>query len=122
MPAPTEPGYYWRRDSPDSPWRVVEHCRNGCIMAHSRPIVGPCPICESDGVEWGPRIPGPDQIEAMRQVCQAHPFRRVQRDANHAIYQCRHCHAQQSTERGDAGESFPHAPDCPYPRAQEKPR
>lgn len=113
MTAPTEPGWYWWRH----PGSILQELRDW----HPRRIIqradgtlgilfflacnykdGTSPFDFVQG-EWGPRIPGPDQLEAMREVCNRNPLWRG------VCYFC-----------GNSDDT--HAPHCAYGRAQDKPK
>ena len=130
MPTPTEPGTYrFRIIGPDGeagPWLVVEVIfppafvpPDMLLWAYSARWKGGRPVRDlAEQGEWGPRIPGPEQLEAMLEMAQACPL-----DGPDACGQvcCRFCAEAWQTPKGEGWE-YAHAPDCPWLRAQEKPR
>ncbi|MBU0847735.1 hypothetical protein KKH23_11155, partial [Patescibacteria group bacterium] len=78
------------------------------------------PISEVEVDEWGPRIPSPERLEAMEQVCAAYPWDDIDRKGNMCI--CRYCEVRWDRYEEEPGHPTPpdHDPACPWKRAQPK--
>ena len=133
MPTPTEPGWYWWRDSRAYPrgegtlycvevarvkgvLRVYEPARYG---APTRPEI------EQMGGEWGPRIPSGPRLEAMRQLTLREPVYGSDFGYRDECIYCegepeRYLHHTTPSGRRIYKWRFKHAPGCPWLRAQEK--
>ncbi len=142
MSTHTETGtYYWRR-SPVFPWRFAVVRANGEYgITDTHAPDGPLLEMETSGYsgEWGPRIPGPEQLAAMREMAETDPTyldtearwqapppydTRYGADLCH-VRVCGHCNADPEYVPPDTPsgvgyyEVRNHAPDCPWLRAQE---
>ena len=117
MPLPTEPGiYYWT--PPNGAPRIVAIVRAyGTLMADVDPGSSWFTLLEAVKGEWGPRIPSPEQLEAMRRVAKMLPWDAIDHKGN--IEVCLHCGVVWRAD--DSDEPPPHKPGCPWLRAQEKP-
>ena len=123
MNTPTEPGWYWHRNTEHGPWWLVQliwgHHGGAMHMSvyegdrHSYDL----PVCsngvEVDAGEWGPRIPEPERLKAMREMVESEPVLDVTRDTREMHFLCAYC----SKCIVNVGQG--HDPDCPWKRAQE---
>ena len=114
---PDKPGWYWWTTNPDDEGHTLTVCRcvamangkawafpaQGVVWGHGPP--------ESVGGEWGPAIPAPDRLKAMEELAAEEPWTMKQEDY------CHYCSGYPCRKSGG-----PHDPDCPWLRAQEKPR
>ena len=126
MPVPTEPGfYYWT--PPNGAPRIVSIVRaHGMLMADMEPGSPWFTLLAALKGEWGPRIPSPEQLAAMREVLPYFsPISNVIEIAptggilseKHNV--CIFCGAPEDPP--DSGDAH-HAPSCLWLRAQEKPQ
>ena len=109
MNTPTEPGYYWWTPPRGKP-RIAEAVRaHGMLMADIEPGTPWFTLLEAVKGEWGPRIPAPDRLRAMEEVCEREPVA----NTGYARF-CDIC----LSHAVDENDMIVHAPTCPWPRAR----
>ena len=103
MSIPTEPGWYWWTHK----WTLQTR------VDYYNPRASEGMKLRFKFAEWGPRVPSPDALTALREL---RDFGWETQNDEEVYRRCRYCDG----ETGRNGTQK-HAPDCPWLRAQEKP-
>ena len=128
MSVPTEPGWYWWRESLDSPyWQIVWIQEVGGRPPFPEldvyfPLTGGRQFLPDLKGEFGPRIPSPERLEAMEKVLAAMALNDAcpRRGGPGECIRCAFCGGiEEMLAMIPPKRHLRHAPGCPWVLAQE---